>query len=174
MGGRICGLMRKERERRMETIYDVPVLLRREIEARMIQPFLEAFEKELGREKTMEIAEKVIAESARKQGEEYAKLLNGNDMDALRRQEKGWSAGGALKMESNTEGEDTLKETVKCCAYVEMYERIGMKDLGYTLSCMRDEHFYKGFNPDMTMTRTKTLMTGGDCCDFCFKFPKKD
>lgn len=39
---------------------------------------------------------------------------------------------------------------------------------------MRDEYFYEGFNEKMVMTRSKTVMNGGDCCDFCFKFPKKD
>ena len=42
----------KRKEIKMETIYDVPVLLRREIEALMVKPFLDAFEKELGHEKT--------------------------------------------------------------------------------------------------------------------------
>ena len=36
----------------MKTIYDVPIILRREIEALMVKPFIDAFEKELGHEKT--------------------------------------------------------------------------------------------------------------------------
>lgn len=39
----------------MKTIYDVPIILRREIEALMVKPFIDAFEKELGHEKTYEI-----------------------------------------------------------------------------------------------------------------------
>ena len=35
----------------MKTIYDVPIILRREIEALMVKPFIDAFEKELGHEK---------------------------------------------------------------------------------------------------------------------------
>ena len=65
----------------MKTIYDVPVLLRREIEALMIKPFLDAFEKELGHEKTMEITKKVVQELAREQGKEYAKMFGRNDAD---------------------------------------------------------------------------------------------
>lgn len=40
----------------MKNIYDVPIILRREIEALMVKPFLDAFEKELGHDKTYEIA----------------------------------------------------------------------------------------------------------------------
>ena len=43
----------------MKTIYDVPIILRREIEALMVKPFIDAFEKELGHEKTYEILKKV-------------------------------------------------------------------------------------------------------------------
>ena len=158
----------------MHTIYDVPVLLRREIEALMIKPFLDAFEQELGHEKTYAIAEKVVQEIAKAQGAEYVEVLGGNDAAALKRQEEAWTAGDALEVENDLSEDGTvLKQTVKRCAYVDMYERIGMKDLGAMLSCMRDEYFYAGFNPEMEMTRTKTLMCGGDCCDFYFKFPKK-
>lgn len=158
----------------MKTIYDVPVLLRREIEALMIKPFLDAFEKELGHEKTMEITKKVVQELAREQGKEYAKMFGRNDAEALHEQEEAWTANDALEIESKVTDGHILEQTIKRCAYVDMYERIGMKNLGYMLSCMRDEYFYGGFNPDMVMTRSKTLMTGGDCCDFCFNFPKQD
>ncbi|WP_273149051.1 L-2-amino-thiazoline-4-carboxylic acid hydrolase [Enterocloster asparagiformis] len=158
----------------MTTIYDVPVLLRREIEALMIKPFLDAFEKELGHERTYEIAAEVVKGIAKRQGAEYAVELGGNDMEAMTKQEEAWTANDALVIDGKALDEQTLCQTIKRCAYVDMYERIGMKDMGYTLSCMRDEYFYEGFNPEMVMTRSKTLMTGGDCCDFCFKFPKKE
>ena len=158
----------------MTTIYDVPVLLRREIEALMIKPFLDAFEKELGRDKTYEIAAGVVRENAKRQGADYAAELGENDMAAITKQEEAWTANDALEIEEKAADDCTLYQTIKRCAYVDMYERIGMKDMGYTLSCMRDEYFYQGFNPEMVMTRSKTLMTGGDCCDFCFKFPKKE
>ena len=94
-------------------------------------------------------------------------------MEAMAKQEEAWTANDALAFEEKVVDSCTLCQNIKRCAYVDMYERIGMKEMGYMLSCMRDEYFYSGFNPEMVMTRTKTLMTGGDCCDFCFKFPKK-
>ena len=59
----------------MKTIYDVPIILRREIEALMVKPFIDAFEKELGHEKTYEIVKKVIFDIAFKEGQEYAALF---------------------------------------------------------------------------------------------------
>ena len=157
----------------MKTIYDVPVLLRREIEALMVKPFLDAFEKELGHDRTYEIAASVIKEIAEDQGSDYAKM-GGNDLNGLLEAEKAWNANDALEAEDVVEDGCILHQTVKRCAYVDMYTRIGMRELGYMLSCLRDEFFYKGFNPDMIMTRSKTIMTGSGCCDFCFRFPKRD
>ena len=154
----------------METIFDVPVILRREIEALMIKPFLDAFEKELGHEKTYEIVGNVIKKIATEQGAEYAKMLGANDMEALHSQEEAWTANDALVFTNVVEG-DTLYQTITRCSYCDMYERIGMKDLGYALSCIRDDYFYAGFNPDMEFSHTKTLMKGDDCCNCVFKFP---
>ena len=65
-----------------------------------IKPFLDAFEKELGHEKTMEITKKVVQELAREQGKEYAKMFGRNDAEALHEQEEAWTANDALEIES--------------------------------------------------------------------------
>ena len=75
----------------MKTIYDVPIILRREIEARMVKPFIDAFEKELGHEKTYEIGKKVIFDIAFKEGQEDAELFGRNDLQAIRMQMEPWS-----------------------------------------------------------------------------------
>lgn len=155
-------------ENEMKTIYDVPIILRREIEALMIKPFLDEFEKELGHEKTMEITRKIIWDIAVKEGREYAEMFGCNDLQAIRMQMEPWSSNGALDLEWTGDGVKHLCEDVKRCEYVAMYDRIGMKDLGAILSCGRDEPFYKGMNEKIKMQRTRTLMTQGECCDFVF------
>ena len=119
----------------MKTIYDVPIILRREIEALMVKPFIDAFEKELGHEKTYEIVKKVIFDIAFKEGQEYAELFGRNDLQAIRMQMEPWSSNGALNLAWSGDGKKHLCEDVLECQYVAMYERIGMKDLGAVLSC---------------------------------------
>ena len=48
----------------MDSIDDLPILLRREIEARIAGPLIEAFSAEFGREQTIRVAGKVIKELA--------------------------------------------------------------------------------------------------------------
>ncbi len=64
------------------------------------------------------------------------------------------------------ETEKELFFDVSYCGYVEIYEKLGVKKLGCTLSCIRDFYFLEGFNPKITLKRTKTIMEGGNYCDF--------
>jgi len=159
----------------MQTINDVPMILRREIEARMVVPFLEEFQKVLGEEKTREITRKVISELAEDAGKSMAQHFGSNDLDAVKNtmipvMEK----GSALKMEFPECPSSCLRFDTVYCAYAEMYKQIGIgADLGEQLSCQRDEYLFRGFNPKMKFTRTKTLMEGGNCCDFCLVLEEK-
>ena len=57
------------------------------------------------------------------------------------------------------------------CKYADLYEKLGIKEIGNILSCSRDFFFMEGFNPEIELKRTKTIMEG---CDFCnFRFVKK-
>ena len=55
------------------------------------------------------------------------------------------------------------------CRYAEMYRSLGLTDLGATLSCNRDGSLIEGFNPNVRFTRTQTIMSGADNCDFHFE-----
>ena len=55
------------------------------------------------------------------------------------------------------------------CGYAHMYKKMGIKDMGSTLSCVRDFAFLEGFNPQIEVTRTQTIMEGAKYCDFRFE-----
>ncbi|MEL6768629.1 MAG: L-2-amino-thiazoline-4-carboxylic acid hydrolase [Pseudomonadota bacterium] len=37
------------------------------------------------------------------------------------------------------------------------------------MHCRRDYAMIEGFNPDIELTRTQTLMSGASCCDFRYR-----
>ena len=157
----------------METIQDVPILLRREIEALMVVPFLEAFAKELGWEKTNEIAHRVIANLADQAGKGMAAAAGGNTLAHLAKVIPAFSSGGALKMEIRENSPECLRMDVTECKYAEMYHKHGLEKIGAILSCERDNYLFAGFNPNIEFTRSETIMENGKCCDFCLKEQKK-
>ncbi len=80
-----------------------------------------------------------------------------------------WSEGGALEIEILEKSPERLDFNVTRCKYAEMYRALGLADLGGSLSCLRDHALIEGFNPDVTLTRTQTIMEGASHCDFRFR-----
>lgn len=158
----------------MKSINDVPIILRREIEALIAAPLLRAFAKEIGEKKTTEIAAGIIAELAKKAGQDMSKACGGNTLSHFQKVLPAFSQGGALEIEFKEMTENCMKMDVTRCAYVEMYKRNGLSDLGSLLSCQRDAYLFEGFNPNLIFTRTQTIMDGGCCCDFCLEKKPED
>ncbi len=59
---------------------EIGILKRREIEARILAPILEALGKQFGRAEVLEIAANTVREIARLQGRELAAQLGKNDL----------------------------------------------------------------------------------------------
>ena len=98
-----------------------------------------------------------------------AEKLGANTLEALRQVvDDVWAEGGAVTIRVLEETDRNLTFDVTRCRYAEMYEALGLKDLGFCLSCSRDESFASGFNPRIQLTRNQTLMQGASHCDFRF------
>lgn len=146
----------------------IHILARREIEARIVAPIIEAFGKEFGREKAVKLASETIKSLAREQGAELARRLGGNSLLDFARGMDAWKAGGALEMEVIEQTDTRFSFNMTRCRYAEMYKELGIEDLGVVLSCDRDFELIKGFNPELKLLRTQTIMQGAKFCDFRF------
>jgi predicted nucleic-acid-binding Zn-ribbon protein len=142
-------------------------LERREVQAPIVSSLISAFADKIGYDKAAKIAEEVIREDAILSGKTLAEEYSGNKIAELSKIVKEvWAKDDALEIKIIKETEKELFFDVSCCGYVEIYKKLGVKKLGCILSCIRDFYFLEGFNPKITLKRTKTLMEGGDCCDF--------
>ena len=83
--------------------------------------------------------------------------------------EEVWAQDGAMEIANVELAEDSLSFDVTRCGYAEMYRRLGLEDLGVTLSCQRDFAFNEGFNPKIRLERSQTLMEGAPSCDFRYR-----
>ncbi len=148
---------------------DLTLLQQREIEARIVGPLIRAFASELGEGKTLELVRGVISELARQSGADLAQALGEATLSAFSSSLERWKEGGALELEILEQTPERLSFNVTRCRYAEMYRALGLGDLGASLSCQRDFALIEGFNPDVTLTRTQTLMEGAPFCDFRFR-----
>ena len=157
----------------MNDINDVPVLLRREIEARMVAPLIEAYVDELGRERAVEIASEVILKLALENGADLAQRCGGNSFEHLANGMGQWSAGGAIERDVLERDETKYNYNIVRCKYAEMYKDLGLADMGALFSCGRDGQLFGGFNPDIKFERTQTIMEGAEYCDFRLSLPEE-
>jgi hypothetical protein len=148
---------------------NLPLLQRREIEARIVGPLIRGFAAELGMERALEIVRGVIANLAREGGAELASRLGDASLGAFAGCLNLWSEGGALELDVLERTPERLSFNVTRCQYAEMYRALGLADLGASLSCLRDFALIEGFNPGIELTRTQTLMEGASHCDFRFR-----
>jgi len=151
---------------------EIGVLKRREIEARILSPILEALGNEFGREDVIEITRRTITEIARQQGRELAERLGRNDLESYGESIEPWSRSGALQLHILDQNDRTLNFDVTECKYAELYKSLGIPELGSILSCSRDAAFIEGFNASITLQRTQTIMQGAAFCDFRFRAAK--
>jgi len=152
-----------------DTLNDVGVLKRREIEARILAPLIDAFAAEFGREQVVEIAKRAIVQIARDQGRALADHLGGNTLAHFVKSQANWQKGDALTMEILRVDDTAYDFDVTRCRYAELYRALGIPELGAILSCGRDFALGDGFNPDLKLTRTQTIMDGAPRCDFRYR-----
>jgi L-2-amino-thiazoline-4-carboxylic acid hydrolase len=151
-----------------DTLNEVGVLKRREIEARIIAPLLERLAAEYGAG-VYDVARDTIVEVAHEQGAALAQQVGGTSLADFARGLAAWSAEGALETEVLELDDHVFAFDVTRCRYAEMYRSLGLDDLGATLSCNRDGALMEGFNPNVEFTRTQTIMGGATHCDFRFR-----
>ena len=149
---------------------EIGVLKRREVEARILAPVIDAMGDAFGREKVLAILSEAIVKIAREQGAEMARAMGRNDAGAFVDSLEAWTRDGALEVETVTAGPAKVDFNVKHCRYAEMYRDLGIPELGVILSCNRDHAMIEGFAPDAELKRTQTILSGGPNCDFRYQF----
>lgn len=155
-------------------VNNVPILLRRRIEAMLLKHVLEVITERSGREEAEAVIGETCSRSAIEQGEQLAELLDHppsfEDFAAIM---PNWTREDALQIEPLERSEAKMDFNVVKCRYAEMYREMGVGDIGHLLSCNRDGDFCIGYNPDMELTRSQTIMKGASHCDFRYRMKSK-
>jgi hypothetical protein len=152
-----------------DTLNEIGVLKRREIEARILAPLVAAFSEEFGGERVLDVAKRVIVEIAREQGRALAEHVGGNSVAHFVQTKTNWVKGDALAIDVLRVDDAAYDFNVTRCRYAEMYRALGIPELGAVLSCGRDFALGEGFNRDLVLTRTQTIMDGAPHCDFRYQ-----
>jgi hypothetical protein len=150
----------------------IGVLTRREVEARILSPVIEALGESIGHDQVLPVVQRTIVKIARNQGADLSKQVGDNSLQHFSETLQFWTRDDALEIELIEESEEVLSFNVTRCRYAELYDSLGIREIGTIFSCARDFALIEGFNPDVSLTRTQTIMEGAPFCDFRYRLDK--
>ena len=127
----------------------IGVLTRRETEARILAPLIEALGEEFGRERVLNVLRETIIKIAQEQGAAMAQQMGSDDMQAFADTLPAWQQDDALRIETLRQDDNAFHFNVTRCRYAELYHALGIPELGALLSCNRDFALIEGFNADV-------------------------
>lgn len=157
-----------------DTGNSIGVLRRREIEARIVGPLLEALGAEFGHEAVLRVARATIVRIAQEQGQALVGRVGGDSLAHFEQTMSAWTQDDALQIEVVERDAHRFGFNVTRCRYAELYRALGIPELGAVLSCNRDFALIEGFNPDVELTRTQTIMQGAAFCDFRYRMRQQE
>lgn len=130
------------------------------------------FEKELGRERVLAIAERINVEgTVARLRQRFLSIPHESMEDFIAYHDNIIRSDLARDTQSgeNVEvGPSRFVFVMRECLWAKTFRELGAPDLGYALNCSSDFDYARCFNPKLKLTRTKTLMQGDDCCEFIY------
>jgi hypothetical protein len=154
---------------------NISLLDKTKIQAQVLVPVMRALRAELGREK----ADAIVRDALRGWSKQlFAGIGNGIEGSPWRK---------FAKM-SNSLADVTLREVtldmhrndkeaqefdVTSCRFAEFFRALGEPELGALLVCQTDVDIAAAGGSDVSFSRTQTLMQGGSCCNFRYKFERR-
>ncbi|MEJ2057736.1 MAG: L-2-amino-thiazoline-4-carboxylic acid hydrolase [Desulfofustis sp.] len=149
-------------------------LEKRAIEASAIAPVIRKLSEILGQKDARALLEDINQREAYERGRNMAQYKQGNSIEILAKDVATWGEDGAWEMDVLEQTSTTYFFNVTRCPYYEKYCELGLEEFGVEFSCCRDEPFARGLNPKLKLERTKTIMQGGDICDFRYHLLPQD
>ena len=150
----------------------IGVLTRREVEARILAPVIDALSKNFGQNNVVNVVRETITGIAAEQGAKLAEHMGGNTLQHFADSLRYWTQDNALEIEIIEQSEEAFWFNVTRCRYAELYKNLGVSGYGTIFSCARDFALIKGFNGKINLKRTQTIMEGAVYCDFRYSVKK--
>ena len=148
----------------------VSVIQQAKIQAEVLVPLVKALQAELGEERANALVRKALGDIYRRYGEAFWRAKNDKNLgEVMASAFATYASDDALDYKVVERSEDAFAIDVTACRYAEFYKALGEPELGFLLVCSADFSTAEGFDPDIRLTRTQTIMQGASHCDFRYR-----
>lgn len=153
----------------------LPIIQRRRIEAEILKQVYDVAKVSVGQIAAQDIVGEAVRRSSIAQAQGFAAMEpDGTSLESFIRLYELWKADDALQVEVTRQDDTHFDFNVTRCRYAEMYKDMGLGEIGHLLSCQRDGTFCEGYDPNIEMTRSQTIMQGASHCDFRYSYKPTD
>ena len=148
----------------------IPLIQQAKIQAQVLVPLVKALQAELGKERANALVRRALGDVYRRYGEEFWRTKNEKNLGkSMMSAFATFAREDALDYRVRKQSQDAFEIDVTGCRYAEFYKELGEPELGFLLVCSADFTMAEGFDPDIKVTRTQTIMQGASHCDFRYK-----
>jgi len=145
----------------------LPIIEQAKIQAQALVPLVRALQLEMGEQRANALVRQALGDMYRRYGEDFWRTKGeANIGKAMASAFATFARGDALDYQVREQSQDVFAIDVTGCRYAEFYKELGEPELGFLLVCSADFLMAEGFGPDITLTRTQTLMQGASHCNF--------
>jgi hypothetical protein len=140
------------------------------IQAQVLVPLIKVLQAELGEERANALVRKALGGVYRRLGEQWLQTKGSRNVgESMASAFAAFAKGDALDYSVRAQSQETYEIDVTRCRYAQFYQALGEPELGFLLVCSSDFPFAEGFDPDLTLTRSQTIMQGASHCDFRYR-----
>jgi hypothetical protein len=148
----------------------ISALEQAKIQAQVLVPLIKVLQAELGEERANALVRKALGGVYRRLGEQWLQTKGSRNVgEGMASAFAAFAKGDALDYSVRAQSQETYEIDVTRCRYAQFYQELGEPELGFLLVCSSDFPFAEGFDPDLTLTRSQTIMQGASHCDFRYR-----
>ena len=151
---------------------DISMLDKVKIQAHVLVPVMRALRAEIGRDKADALVKHALRDWSKAIFAGIAEGIDGS------RRKKFAAMNTALADVTEREvtfdmrrrDKEALEFDIRSCRFAEFFRALGEPELGALLICQTDVDIADAGGSEVSFSRTQTLMQGGSCCNFRYKF----
>lgn len=151
----------------------IPVIEQAKIQAQVLVPLIKALQAELGEARANALVRRALGDLYRRHGEAFWRQKSdkvGSSVGTIVASAFAtYARDEALAYTVLEQSDEAYAIDVTACRYAAFYRELGEPELGFLLVCSADFDTAAGFDPDVKLTRTQTIMQGASHCDFRYR-----
>jgi len=153
----------------------IPAIEQAKIQAQVLVPLIKALQAELGAKRANTLVRKALGDVYRRLGEQWWQTKGSRHVgEGMALAFAAFARGDALDYSVRAQSQDVYEIDVTGCRYAQFYKELGEPELGFLLVCSSDFPFAEGFDPNLELTRSQTIMQGASHCDFRYRRRKDE